>query len=149
MHGRRRLLLAVATVVALAAPTGATQSATAPVLMPAFLFTFAKFTEWPEEALAPGQPLTLRRLSAVEPAEGCHLLCISGVELSNAHAQLDAVRTLPTLTVSDTGRFAEKGIVQLVRDRDRMRFTINLSAAKRSRPTLNSRLLSVASLIQD
>ena len=35
------------------------QTATAPALKAAFLYNFAKFTEWPGDALAAGEPLVL------------------------------------------------------------------------------------------
>ena len=40
-------------------PFASAQSATAPALKAAFLYNFAKFTEWSADALAPGEPLVL------------------------------------------------------------------------------------------
>ena len=175
--GRR--LLTVGMAVAMCAPApAAAQTATAPVLTAAFLFSFAKFTEWPREVLAPGQDLslcvvgdaavrdaleqtieghainghqlTVRMLKPDGAAASCNLLYVSASEVPKAEALLAGAKQASIFTVSDRERFAETGgIVELVRENDRMRFTVNLTAARRVRLTLSSRLLTLAKVIQE
>lgn len=179
--GRRLGRLSGAVLaLALCAPTVTllAQSATAPVLTAAFLYSFTKFTEWPADALAPGQDLSLCvvgdravRDALVQTVEGhaldghqltvqlvdpagqagsCHLLYVSAGEMPRAASILSRARGAAVFTVSDADRFAESGgVAQLVRDKDRMRFTVNVAAARRARLTLSSRLLSLAKIIQE
>ena len=51
--------MTAAIAVCAFASSAAAQTATAPALKAAFLYNFAKFTEWPADALAPGDPLVL------------------------------------------------------------------------------------------
>jgi hypothetical protein len=174
-----RRLVGVAAVACCAQTSPAlAQSATAPILTAAFLFNFAKFTEWPRDALAPGQELmfcvvgdnavrealertveghaidshqlTVRIVKPDGSPSGCHLLYVAGSEGARAGLLLASAKGSAMLTVSDAEHFAQTGgIAQLVRERDRMRFTVNLGAARHARLTLSSRLLSLANVIQE
>ena len=63
---------------------------------------------------------------------------------------LDAIRTLPVLTVSDGKGFSQAGgIIELYVEGGRMRFAINVDAAERSGLRLSSRLLGLAKVIRD
>lgn len=176
--GWRRRLVAVATLAVLSTDLALAQSTTAPVLKAAFLFSFVKFTEWPRTALPPGRQLSLcvvgdtavadalqqtieghtvdgRQLTVriLEPdgsPESCNLLYVSASEVARSGSLLASAKAGPIFTVSDAERFAESGgVAQLVREGDRMRFTVNLGAARRARLTLSSRLLSLAKVLAE
>jgi hypothetical protein len=149
------------------------------VLKATFLYNFAKFTEWPTDVLAPGQRLLLCVVGDADVAEAleqtikgrmldghtlevqvvtldalptfpCHVLYISSNDLKRSAARLAALRTVPTLTVSDGDKFAQHGgIAQLVTEHDHMRFAINPMAAARARLRLSSKLLSLAELMKE
>lgn len=152
------------------------QAVTPPALKAAFLYNFARFAEWPEGSLLPGERLTLcvtgddlvtaalretvrgRVIGGREvvvaavmtgaPFESCHLLYVSRADERGLVRLLAAVGTHPVLTVSDHPRFAELGgIAQFIVDEDRMRFAINVASAGRARLQLSSRLLSLATII--
>ena len=152
------------------------QSIAAPALKAAFLYNFAKFTEWPSDALVPGQRLSLCvvgddnvadaleqtiRGHAIEGHEltltvakpdavilSCHLLYVSASDVKRAAPLLARAAHFPIFTVSDADRFAESGgIAQLILEDDRMRFAINVTSAKRSRLNLSSKLLNLAQVI--
>lgn len=171
------VLLAVALCAA-DQPRLIAQGAAAATIKAAFLYNFAKFTQWPAAALAPGQRLTLcvvgdrsvadalemtikgrlvegHELSAQVidvdgPLQSCHLLYVDGRDGQRAAKLIDALRGVPVFSVSDGDRFAENGgIAQLVVERDRMRFAINVTAAERARLHLSSRLLSLAHVIRE
>lgn len=55
----RHIVVIVAIALSAGPPVVSAQTATAPELKAAYLLNFAKFTEWPAAALAPGEPLTL------------------------------------------------------------------------------------------
>jgi len=167
-------------VLALSMPavTALAQSATAPVLTAAFLYSFTRFTEWPTDALAPGQdlslcvigdravrdalvqtveghaldghPLSVQLVDAAGPLPSCHVLYVDAAQASRASALLAGSRGAAIFTVSDAEHFAERGgVAQLVRDKDRMRFTVNVTAARRARLILSSRLLSLATIFEE
>jgi hypothetical protein len=142
----------------------------------AFLYNFAKFTEWP--ALASGAPiivcivgderiadsfvetvrgqnisghtLEVRRPSESNTWRACHLLFIADAETRRSAGGLGGIKTLPVLTVSDGKGFAQVGgIIELFVEGGRMRFAINVEAAERSGLHLSSRLLGLAKIIRN
>ena len=179
---QRRLMtvLAFAMLAGAAATTERTaaQTVAAPALKAAFLFNFAKFAEWPAEAVASGSPLTLcvlgdeevggalaeivrsrpsdnasmsvRRMTDERSVRACHLLYRSHVDLTRAMSVLETIKGLPVLTVSDLGGFAESGGVAAFFEEDgKMRFAINTRASERVRLRISSRLLSLARIVRE
>jgi hypothetical protein len=181
LRAPRRRHLGLVLIVALAgiassAPVAA-QAVAAPKLKAAFLYNFAKFTEWPADALTPGQPLslcvvgddfvayaldqtisghaveghqlTVQILKPDASARSCHLLFIGFREAKRTPQRLEALKDIPVLTVGDDDKFAEQGgVAQFITDGDRMRFAINVTAAQRAHVTLSSKLLSLAQIIK-
>jgi hypothetical protein len=157
----------------------AAQTATAPALKAAFLYNFAKFTEWPADALAPSQPLVLCVMndrevgealvdltkgrtidshalvvSTIKPEspelESCRLLFMSGLDLPRSRALVDSVAGKPVLTVSDVDKFARLGgVAHFFIEDGTMRFTVNLDAAQRAGLRLSSKFLSLARIVKD
>ncbi len=141
----------------------------------AFIYNFAKFVEWPEEALANrpfvigivGQDpfgslidnavagktvrnskIVIRRFPRVEDAADSHILFVSGSEGNNVDRVLKQLGRAPILTVSDTERFAEQGgMVQLIMDQNRVRFAINVAAVERAGLKPSSQLLKLAKIV--
>jgi hypothetical protein len=174
---RRCGATALAALMLGGAPVGA-QGVSAPSLRAAFLFNFPKFSAWPADALAPGQPLAMcvvgdaavadalgqtikghaiegHELTVVvlrpdEPASGCHLLYVSASEIKRSTAMLLSVKGISVFTVSDANGFAESGgVAQLIVENNRIRFAINIASAQRRRLTISSKLLSLATLVKD
>jgi uncharacterized protein DUF4154 len=175
---RVRRLVVLAAVLALAfSSMAASQAVTVAALKAAFLYNFAKFTEWPADALAPaqrlslcvvgdnlvadaveqvikgrvvdGHVLTVQILKPDGPLRSCHLLYIGGLDAKGARLLVGTLRDAPVLTVSDGERFAESGgVAQLILENDRMRFAINVAAAQRGRLQLSSKLLNLATIIK-
>ena len=175
--GVASLALAATLIAApgIAADRG-TDTASDVAVKAAFLYNFAKFTEWP--ALAPGATIvvciggndglaaalvgtvrgqnisghTLEVRHAHDSATwgACHVLFIAEAETRQAAGGLGEVRTLPVLTVGDGKGFSQLGgIIELYLEGGRMRFAINVDAAERSRLRLSSRLLGLAKVIRD
>jgi hypothetical protein len=142
----------------------------------AFVYNFAKFTRWPEAALGePGAPMSLclvgedaladalaglagktikGRLLAVHPLKGaalsrsCQILYVSAAEQKHHPELLKAARTQAILTVSDGTGFAEVGgVVELFRDQGRVRFVVNLGAARGAGLEISPSLLSLAVVV--
>lgn len=158
---------------------GSAQTATVPALKAAFLYNFAKFTEWSPDALAAGDPLQLCVIndravgemlvdltkgrsidghalvvSTMKPDSAdlasCRLLFTSGLDAARSAALLESIAGKPVLTVSDLDKFAQHGgVAQLMVDKGTMGFSVNLDAMHRARILLSSKLLSLARIVKD
>jgi hypothetical protein len=167
------LCAALATLL-LTAITATAQDVTEPALKAAFIYNFAKFTEWPAEVIPEGEPMVLcvlgdiaisealeqavrgRMLAGhsmtvvqaapvVKPSEGCHLLYISATPAGHAAKVVAAMREEPVLTISDAEGFTQHGgIAQFFFEHGQLRFNIHLESARRARLKLSSRLLALA-----
>ena len=170
-------IAAMATVAAAASIDAAARTEADAALKAAFVHNFVKFTEWPEDVLAPGDTivvcvgnpevataleravagqrindhgLRVRRVTTGDPADGCAAAYLSGVDARLLPGVLTAFARTGTLTVSDDPRFAERGgIVGLFVEDGRIRFAVNVSAAARSRLRLSSQLLGLARIVRD
>lgn len=148
------------------------QDVTEPALKAAFIYNFAKFTEWPSDAPAgepfvmcvhgdasvadaleravigralAGHPIVASRVVAASPKRGCHVLYVSGVSLNQAGQVIEDLRDLPVLTISDIEGFTEvSGIAQFFFEHGQLRFRIQLEAARRAKLKISSRLLIMA-----
>ncbi len=139
-----------------------------------FLFQFSRYVDWPADALPPrdgpfrvcliaGPAFTQSLDKAIEgekvdghvmvrevpdkpaAAKSCQILFVERSEFARAAPFLAAVEHAPVLTVSDAPDFLDQhGHIMLVRDENRIRFDINLAAARQSRITVRSQLLRVA-----
>lgn len=144
----------------------------------AFLYNFAKFTEWPAGSFADpqaplricvygedpfgdalesiagktvrGRPVEVERLGALAAGEPCHLLFISESEAPNLPRILAALQRRPVLTVADIPGFAGAGgIINLkVNKEDKVRFEINVAKARLAGLRLSAKLLSLAEIAQ-
>ncbi|MBS3780725.1 MAG: YfiR family protein, partial [Desulfovermiculus sp.] len=137
-----------------------------------FVYNFLKFVEWPDQALenAPlrlyvmGTSSTARAFEELEGKQvhGQRLSVETGKELSGCE-QLQAVflgadivdqwmhqnratlASCPVLTISDSSGFiAQGGMIELFKRGSKIRFKVNLRAARAAGLRISSRLLSLA-----
>jgi hypothetical protein len=148
------------------------QDVTEPALKAAFIYNFAKFTEWPGDIPAAGpfvmcvfgdgavgealeravvgralggRPIVASRVVAVDPKRACHVLYVSGVSTPQAGQAIADLRDVPVLTISDVEGFTGVGgIAQFFFEHGQLRFRIQLESAKRARLQISSRLLIMA-----
>jgi uncharacterized protein DUF4154 len=144
-------------------------------LKAAFVLNFAKFVEWPADAVGASQPFvveivgddplatvvddifrgaTIGNRPVVVSRKGrvsdtpIHLLYVSESEERRLDDILKAVRERPCLTVGAFDRFAERGgMIHLFVKDGKVRFSVNVGAAARARLAISSRLLRLASQI--
>ena len=146
------------------------------VLKAAFLYHFAKFVEWPEEALSResdpfticligeqhmteatnqfvknkqvhGRTVVARAATSATDVEGCHLLF---VDASARHAE-ELMKTgnssLPILTVGESDQFLSRGgMIKLFIEDGKMRFAISPQAAERAQLKISSKLLALGKI---
>jgi len=167
---------AVATL-ALALPAWA-QPMAEPAIRAAFLYNFAKFTQWPADSLPAGAPMTLcvmgdgavagtlKQLAAGHPIDGhdvrvvamtadgalrsCQILYVAGNDPQRDSDILGPLRAAPVLTVGDTPRFAVAGgVARVFVDNGRMRFAVNMDAMQRTRLHISSKVLALGLVVKD
>ena len=135
----------------------------------AYLFNFAKFVEWPENAFSDssepitigiigkdpfletlnqtitgktvkGRKFVLRRFKKVEDLAFCHILFISASERKKISQIMQKVKGTSTLTVSEFSNFIDNGgMIRLLNKNNKVRFEIGLSAAQRADLKISSR----------
>jgi hypothetical protein len=144
----------------------------------AFIYNFIKFIEWPDESAKKqpqplniyvlgtnpfgdaltvlqgkqvrGRTININQTNSVRGLMNYHILFISSSEKRHIQEILRAIKGLNILTMGDTDGFAQKGIViNLYTEGQKVRFEINLDAAKRANLTISSRLLSLAKVVRD
>ncbi|MHB1938288.1 MAG: YfiR family protein [Acidobacteriaceae bacterium] len=150
---------------------GVAQTPTQDEVEAAYLYNFAKFVTWPTtvksdvlnvcvlgkdpfgatlDRIVAGETIDGRHLAVLRVAnehsvEPCSILFIGASEASHLYNDLSATAQLPILTVSDIPGFMETGgTIQFVLREDRVRFEVNLTAARRCGIVLSSQLLKVA-----
>jgi uncharacterized protein DUF4154 len=177
-RGRRNAGAVVAAAFLLCTSIGRAQDVSESSLKAAFIYSFAKFTDWPQDALpstatftacvlgdspilnalertVKGRLLSGRGISVSEvhldgKLRSCHLLYVSGITLAQVSVIVAAVKGAPVLTISDVDHFAQQGgIAQMFVENGKMRFDLNLEVARQSRLQLSSKLLVLAAHVHD
>lgn len=96
-----------------------------------------------------GHPVVIRRMSSSMDTAGCHVVVVDATERRSAAAIIDRTRRLPILTVGDVSGFSrDGGMVELFLQAGKVRFDINLTAARHSRLKISSQLLKVARIVR-
>jgi hypothetical protein len=141
----------------------------------AFVYNFAKFVEWPTDAFsdssAPlrfcvlGESLVGPDLSQITQGKvigghpiqvlqnsrnlrDCHVLFISASHNVAIKDIQEGLRGVPVLTVGESRDFAAQGgMIGFVMENARVRFEVNLQAAKQMRLNISSKLLSLAKMV--
>lgn len=143
----------------------------------AFLFNFAKFIEWPpipgndgplvlcvlgRDAFAAtlehtvqnkrvnGRPLVVKHLAGPQESKGCQVVFFCGNDKNRLKQLLDSLPSTSILTVGEADQFAQRGgMINFVKDANRLRFDINVDAASRAGIRISSRLLQLARIVRD
>ncbi len=139
----------------------------------AFLFNFANFVEWPDEAfpkggrnfvicviggdqfggaldslkgkILKGRIVIVRYCAEAADARGSQILFVGRSELGNINRIFKTLKGCPVLTVADQDRFCQAGgMINMIKERNRVGFEINVSAARRAGLQISSHLLKLA-----
>lgn len=144
----------------------------------AFLFNFTQFVGWPTNAFsgtdapftigvlgdnpfgdflketvrgekAGGHQIVVKHCQQANDAGDCQILFISASESKRLKSVLAALKGRKILTVGDTEGFAKNGgVIRLVTEQNKIRFQINLEAAKAAGLTVSSKLLRLAEIVE-
>lgn len=142
----------------------------------AYLYNFAKFVEWPANALAADAKLSLcvvgsnvldgalQMLDGRQAGEhvlqvlqlsytdlnlaGCHLLFVGRSEQQHVVVILKSLADAPVLTLSDINDFAEKGGgISLLFRENKVVFEVNLEPIRNAGLSLPGQLLNIATFV--
>jgi hypothetical protein len=158
-------------------PIVSAQSASEPALKAAFLFNFAKFTDWPATALAAdapflmcvidgpvadalemaaagrsvgSRPVSVARVAADPAPKQCAVLYVSALDDRRLTRLIAGLADTSVLSVGDTEDFTKRGgIVHFFVEAGQMRFAVNVAAAERAHLQLSSKLLSLARIVRN
>jgi len=143
----------------------------------AFLYRFASYIEWPEDAPATGafviavtgaedvakqldellprmtvhgRPALVRRVTRASELEGVHILYIGPKDpLARSRSVREAAIQLPILIVTDNEKGLDAGgVINFIEQSRNVRFEVSLAAADRARLKIASALLSVAARVE-
>ena len=79
----------------------------------------------------------------------CNILFVSSSEKEHIDSVVDAMKWLPILTIGDAPGFARRGgIMNFTLEDNKIRFEVNVEAAKHADLTISSRLLTLARIVQ-
>lgn len=99
-----------------------------------------------------GRGIVIKRLkwgADSKDLKECKILFVGASERAHLDELVQSLRGLPILTVGETPGFAERGgVIRLVLEDNRVRFEVNVDAARQSGLTISSRLLTLARIIQ-
>jgi len=142
-----------------------------------FLYNFLNFVDWPvdssiyssptinvciigddpfEDALdnirnetVKGKKLSIRFYRPQDEPEGCHLLFIPASEKNHAGHILRPVKESNVLTVGDTEEVGRHGaVISFFIEQKKVRFAINIEAARRAGIKISAKLLKLAKIIK-
>lgn len=91
-----------------------------------------------------GRPVAVRRVPKLEAGSGCAIVYVAGSATQSQAQALAAVEKAPVLTVTDAARGHAKGIVHLVLDGGKVKFSIDTAQAGGAGLEISSKLLALA-----
>lgn len=147
-------------------------------LKAAFLYNFVKYIEWPAHAIAENDPITIgflgqdlfttnavklggqsvnghaikivRFASIDDDFSKCNMLFVSASEKEHLKPIFSAVSGKYIVTVGETEEFTNLGgMINLIRDQQKIHFEINVDAAKRAELNIKPALLNLAKIKHD
>ena len=141
-----------------------------------FLYNFINFVDWPADSsfsssptinvcifgddpfadalddirneTVKGKKLAIRFYRPFDQPEGCHLLFIPASEKNHIGQILRSVREPDVLTIADTIEGGRQGaIISFFIEQKKVRFAINIEAAKRAGLKISSKLLRLSKIV--
>ncbi len=144
----------------------------------AYIYNFAKFVQWPEtaflsaneplricivgsealfKAMEPlsnktvqGRSLKISKRSTLKTTPDCHILFIGRHYQGEPWQELKKNIFTPVLTIADFESFVtDGGIIEFVREGSKIRFAVNIAAARQAGLKLSSKLLKLAIFVEE
>jgi hypothetical protein len=98
-----------------------------------------------------GRNVVVKRLKwskDIKELRECNILFVSSSEKEHLADVINTVKWLPILTIGETAGFASRGgIINLTLEGNKVRFEVNVEAAKQANLNISSRLLALARIV--
>lgn len=98
-----------------------------------------------------GRNVIVKRLKwgkELKDLKDCNILFVSSSEKEHLSDVINTVKWLPILTIGETAGFASRGgIINLTLEGNKVRFEVNVEAAKQANLNISSRLLALARIV--
>jgi YfiR/HmsC-like len=102
------------------------------------------------------RPFVIKRAKSVSELQrelgsqkDCQILYVSSSEMPHLSEAIQMLKGIPVLTIGETPGFARGGgIINLVLEDNKVRFEVNVQAAKEADLNISSRLLALARIVQ-
>ena len=95
-----------------------------------------------------GRSLMVKRLKRGASLKECSILFVSSTEAAHLEEVLQATKGMPILTIGEMPGFAARGgIINLTVEGNKVRFEVNIEAAKQANLNISSRLLALARIV--
>ncbi len=176
MTSRARLhrwLVACLSALALLAPHTRANELPEYRLKAAFVYNFIAFTDWPADVaptlnlcivgtdpfgadidglagkVAQGRSIAVQRKGAHEPLRNCQVVFIAASAMEHLPRLIEALRGQPVLTVADSAGAMRRGVaLNMTVAQGKVSFEANLQAARANSLALSSKLLRLATEVQ-
>lgn len=178
LRWRRLAAILCAIAVSCSPPVARAEPTPEYLIKAAYLYNFAMFIDWPPDAFptrnAPfvigvfgadrfdhalertvrdkridKRPIVIRRLEAPQDLKRCHIVFVSSSDAARIGDVAARLEGLPILVVGETPDFARRGgSIAFVIEDNRVRFEVNLDAARRARLTISAKLLNLATVVR-
>jgi len=91
----------------------------------------------------------IKKISNLYEIKDCHILVVAESERKNLQNILTVTERLPVLTISDSPKFAENGVlINFFEEKNKLRFEINETAVLKSPLQMSFYLLNSAQIVQ-
>jgi hypothetical protein len=102
------------------------------------------------------RPFVIKRAKSISelqrtlgPQKDCQILYVSSSEMPHLSDAIQMLKGIPVLTIGETPGFARNGgIINLILEDNKVRFEVNVAAAKEADLNISSRLLALARIVQ-
>lgn len=171
------LLLCLSLALGASAQSSDSDASSEYLIKAGFIYNFAQLVQWPATAFPQadspivigilgtdpfgetidrviqnkkldGRNLIVKRLKRGSSLRECNILFVSSSEAAHLEEVLQSTKNLPILTIGEMSGFAMRGgIINLTVEGNKVRFEVNIEAAKLANLNISSRLLALARII--
>ncbi len=112
--------------------------------------SLSEYLPWLDGQIVQGRRLTVRPFNEVLAGAPCHILYINGTDRQNWEPILGRFKDRPLMTVGDSHAFLQSGgIIGFLRTDSKIRFEINVDAAKRAGVKIPSKMIQLGVVFRE
>jgi hypothetical protein len=171
------ILLCLSLAMAAGAQSSDSPESSEYLVKAGFIYNFAQLVQWPSGAFSQadspivigifgtdpfgpiidrvienkkldGRNLVVKRFKRGGAIKDCNILFVSASETAHLDEVIQSTKGMPILTIGETPGFATRGgIINLTLEGNKVRFEVNIEAARQANLNISSRLLALAKIV--